>query len=382
MKTAKRICFVNDYFLKDRTATITGPMVQMYLLGTGLAKRGWRVEFIATTHSGRAGTMEVHDGVRVHYVRAAKRLEVGSALAVKRKLRSIEADAFYQRGRSMLTGITAEAAHARGAKFVWASAGESGCRRRRYMGQQLPRKSLWKRPIYWPVYMWADRLYERGIASADIVIVQTKYQQEELKKEFQRDSVIMKSGHPVPPESVLKKKEPPVVLWIGSVKPAKQPHLFLELVEKCEDLDARFQLVGRIEDAHWRERLTQTAGRNPKFSFRDEVPFDEVSRVFAEASVLVNTTIPDYEGLPNAFIQAWLHGVPVVSLHANPDGVLEKKGIGQNVESFDKLVEATRSLVIHNESRNQMGRRARAFAVEEYGLDGILTDFERIIAVP
>ena len=36
------ICFVNDHFLKDPSATITGPMVQTWLLGSGLAERLWR----------------------------------------------------------------------------------------------------------------------------------------------------------------------------------------------------------------------------------------------------------------------------------------------------------------------------------------------------
>ena len=116
-----RICFVNDYFLKDTSATITGPMVQTYLLASGLARRGWAVEFVATTHSSRAGRTETHNGISVHYVKAAEKLEIGSALAVRKRLASIRADVFYQRGRSPLTGITAQAARRCGGKFIWAS---------------------------------------------------------------------------------------------------------------------------------------------------------------------------------------------------------------------------------------------------------------------
>jgi glycosyltransferase involved in cell wall biosynthesis len=373
-----RICFVNDYFLKDRSAAITGPMVQTYLLATGLARRGWTVEYVATTHSEPAGTTETHEGVTVHYVRAGRFFEVGSACAVAKKLRSIQADVFYQRGRSTLTGITARAARRCGAKFIWASSGESGVRRAKYVGERLAKKRGWRRFVLRPLYAWADRLYESGIEQADTVLVQTDRQREALKLAFGRDSIVFKSGHPVPPESALEKPQPPVVLWLGSVKPAKQPQLFLDLAVRCADLNGRFLLVGRMEDAGWRSRLSEVASQNSKFSFRDEVPFDEASALVAEASVLVNTTVPDYEGLPNVFIQAWLHGVPVVSLHADPDRVLEREQIGFRADTFEKLVEHTSFLLTHSAEREAMGRQARSYAEREFGMERILTQFEEI----
>lgn len=374
-----RICFVNDYFLKDPSATITGPMVQTFLLATGLSRRGWTVEFVATTHSSRAGRTETHDGISVHYVKAAEKLEIGSALAVRKRLATIQADVFYQRGRSPLTGITLQAARRCGAKFIWASSGESGVRRRKYLGHQLPKKKGLKRFVYLPIYAWSDRLYHEGIASADTTLVQTEYQRETLKNEFNRDSIVFKSGHPVPPESVLEKPQPPVVLWIGAVKPAKQPQLFLDLAEQCGGLDAKFLLVGKVEWPEFQASLTNAAGRLPKFSFRDEVPFEQVSSIYAGASLLVNTTIPEYEGLPNAFIQGWLHGVPVVSLHADPDGMLSREGLGFRADTLDTLVERTKHLLSHPVERQSMGRKARQVAAQQFGIDSILTRFEEII---
>src|ERR1043166_1955174 len=117
-----RICFVNDYFLKDPLATITGPMVQTYLMATGLARRGWTVEYVATTHGSLAGKVETHEGVRVHYAGASPQLlEISQARVVAKQLRSVQADVFYHRGRSMLTGVTARAAARCGSRFVWAS---------------------------------------------------------------------------------------------------------------------------------------------------------------------------------------------------------------------------------------------------------------------
>lgn len=374
-----RICFVNDYFLKDSSATITGPMVQTYLLGTGLARRGWRVEYVATTRSSLAGRVEVHDGVRVHYVRASRRLEIGSARAVARKLAGIEADVFYQRGRSLLTGVTCDAAKRCGAKFIWGSAGEGGCQRSKYSDRQLAKKHGPKRLLFRPIYAWSDQVYESAIESAHVVIVQTEYQQQELKREFGRDSIVMKSGHVSPPETVLEKPQPPIVLWIGSIKPAKQPQLFLDLMARLHSLDARFWMVGRAEDEQWKTRLAELTQQNRKLTYPGEVPFEEVGRVYAQASIQVNTTVPDYEGLPNAFIQSWLHGVPVVSLHSDPDSVLGREGIGFRAETFDQLVERTRFLIERPAERREMGLRARRFAEKEFGMEVILDQFEAIV---
>jgi glycosyltransferase involved in cell wall biosynthesis len=374
-----RICFVNDYFLKDPTATITGPMVQTYLLGEGLAKRGWNVDYVATTHSNRAGTTENHGGIQVRYLKA-DRWEFGSAWRIQKELSAVRADVFYQRGRSMLTYLASKAARRCRGRFIWASSGEGGCRRGKYMRQQLGKKKGLKRMIYRPIYALADRAYEAGIESADVVLVQTDFQRKELETEFNRNATIFRSGQPVPPVSVLEKPQPPVVLWIGALKPAKQPEMFLELAESCSQLDARFLMVGRADDARWRSRLTEVAKRSAKFCYRDEVPFEQVSPVFAEASVLLNTTVADYEGLPNAFIQAWLHGVPVVSLHADPDGLLGLEGIGFCAHTFEGLLERTKYLLLRPEERERMGKKARVLAEKEFGLDDILSRFERVAA--
>ena len=35
-----------------------------------------------------------------------------------------------------------------------------------------------------------------------------------------------------------------------------------------------------------------------------------------------------HEGMPNVFLEAWARGVPVLSLHFDPDGKIAKEGLG------------------------------------------------------
>jgi glycosyltransferase involved in cell wall biosynthesis len=62
---------------------------------------------------------------------------------------------------------------------------------------------------------------------------------------------------------------------------------------------------------------------------------------FASAIALVNTS--QFEGLSNAMLEAGAHGTPVLSLTADPDGMLSQQGGGFAAAGrMDELVAAVR----------------------------------------
>jgi glycosyltransferase involved in cell wall biosynthesis len=89
----------------------------------------------------------------------------------------------------------------------------------------------------------------------------------------------------------------------------------------------------------------------------------------------------DYEGLPNVFIQSWLHGVPVVSLHSDPDDFIKKYKIGYQTGDFNLLVEKVRELINVPDLRIKMGQRARDFAIKEFSIQTIVDRFIEIISI-
>jgi glycosyltransferase involved in cell wall biosynthesis len=93
---------------------------------------------------------------------------------------------------------------------------------------------------------------------------------------------------------------------------------------------------------------------------------DQINRILGVSHILVNTS--DYEGFPNTFIQAWLHEVPVVSLHVDPDNVLTRQGLGFHSGGLDRLVQDTRNLIENTDLRTRIGKKARAYALEHHGL--------------
>ena len=208
----------------------------------------------------------------------------------------------------------------------------------------------------------------RGIAAARTVVNQTRVQQADLKKYFGREGLIVKSMHPVPPPA-RKEVGPRLVLWLAGPSPRKQPGKFLELASSfAARTDWRFLLVGGPDGTDEGRALRAAAGKPPNTAWEGPVPFEATEAYFSRASIFVNTSLPEAEGLPNTFVQAWLAGTPVVSLHADPDGVLRSGDVGFWAGGEEsRLREHVRTLMDDDALRARMGENARRFAAAEFG---------------
>jgi glycosyltransferase involved in cell wall biosynthesis len=125
-------------------------------------------------------------------------------------------------------------------------------------------------------------------------------------------------------------------------------------------------MMGRLASRKHQRRLAPRLEGAKNLRYLGEMPIDEVNRILAESHILVNTS--DYEGFPNTFVQAWFREVPVVSLHVDPDDILKREGLGFHSGDFETLVRDTRRLIEDTDLRTHMGRRARAYAVENHSL--------------
>lgn len=79
-------------------------------------------------------------------------------------------------------------------------------------------------------------LYEWGLRNANTIIAQARYQQELLKRHYGLDcAAIIPNVHPVP-ESQLSSSGVKTVIWVGSLKSVKRPHLFIELAKRLSEM--------------------------------------------------------------------------------------------------------------------------------------------------
>jgi glycosyltransferase involved in cell wall biosynthesis len=96
----------------------------------------------------------------------------------------------------------------------------------------------------------------------------------------------------------------------------------------------------------------------------------QTEECIAAATVLVNTS--SFEGFPNAFQQAWSHGVPTLSLEADPDDVIVRERLGNRSVTMERLETDLRQLLGDDRYRLEIADRARIFARKSYDLTNLL----------
>jgi glycosyltransferase involved in cell wall biosynthesis len=88
------------------------------------------------------------------------------------------------------------------------------------------------------------------------------------------------------------------------------------------------------------------------------------------AVALVSTSL--HEGMPNTFLEAWSLGVPVLTLAFDPDGVVEREGLGISAQgSWERFVSGGRTLWQSRLRREELSARTRAYIESAHSIDRI-----------
>ncbi|CAD6491636.1 MAG: Glycosyl transferases group 1 [Candidatus Argoarchaeum ethanivorans] len=210
------------------------------------------------------------------------------------------------------------------------------------------------------------------IKLADSLIVQNKYQETMLNKNFGKDSFLIKMPFPLIEQGTPEKANPPIVLWVGAMAEVKQPELFVRLAEAIPE--ARFQMIGgHSGNQEFYDRIKEKSKRIPNFEFLGVIPFNDVDEYFSRASILVNTSM--FEGFPHAFIQAWMHYIPIVSLHSDPDEIICRHNMGFHSKTFQQLVEDVKTLLKNKALGEEMGVNGRKYVEREHDIKKIIEKY-------
>lgn len=322
--------------------------------------------------SRRAAPGYVPEHYLLHTVGSARRLAARAYFldwrSLWRALDEIRPDVIYQRNGCGYTGIAAQWARSRGSRLVWNVAAD---------GEVSPR--AWAlRDLRKPLAFLDRRVMLRGVDLADEVVAQTHFQREQLERHHKRSGVhVIQNFHPFPTEPQDKDPSTPTVLWIANFKRSKQPELFIKLAGQLSETSARFVMIGQpTGDEPWMAELLAAMATIPTVSYVGLKEQDEVNRMLAKAHVLISTSTQ--EGFSNTFVQAWMRAVPVVSLNADPDGLLQQGGLGACANGdWDAFVAAARRAIVDADWRGASGARARDYARESHSVRNI----ERLVAL-
>jgi len=286
---------------------------------------------------------------------------------VRDVLRRVDPDVIYVRGASAYLGIAARYARSSACTLVWHVCSSRDVQRFQF-------RSLRAVPLDYV----DKKMTEYGLRQAHYIVGQAKYQDDLLRRNYgRRCDRIVGNWHPEPAQSCAKGPSVRVV-WVANLKPLKRPDLFIDLAERLQGpVGVEFIMIGRLGSGRYQRWLEPRLRQAKGLTFLGERSIGEVNTLLAEAHVFVNTS--EWEGFPNTFVQAWLREVPVVSLHVDPDDVLQGEGIGFRSGNFDQLVQDTKTLIENADLRREMGRRAQAYARKRHTLAANLPQIAELL---
>lgn len=360
-----KIAILADAFLLDRSTGVDGTQVQLYNLALGFALLGGEIHYL----SRMAETKETDVATEnIHLHRLPRGVKAFSWLTdmwtIRHRLDDISPNVIYQRGRSHLTFIAAWWAARNKVPFIWGSNGEDGCDFWKCLRRlRLSRRPVIRKAILYPWFWLQDLLIHRGIRGATHVVNQTEQQRRRLWENFKKEGIILPSYYIQPEVSASPKKER-VCVWLANLSPAKQPEIFLDLAAKCAGkMDWRFILAGGTADVTYLAQLRRLAEGLPNVSMTGAIPFVETGALLNSASIYVNTSRREADGVPNAMIQALFHGTAVLSLVHDPNSWLESYGLGICAHGdLAMFFSAADRLLADEGFRTDMGTQGRDFA--------------------
>jgi glycosyltransferase involved in cell wall biosynthesis len=336
------------------------------MLAEGMRTKGWETAYISERPAGKPACENV-EGMEVWALPPRKkRWTFFNSAALISAVRQSGADLLYQRVRHPYTGLASGAAIALNQPFVWAAASTADVIRK----QDLRAASAKQAPLDRLMHSWMRKSEDRGILKAEAIILQTEEQLRLLRDNYGREGVVIPNHIAIAAKPDLPRRIPPEVLWVSNIKRFKRPELFIDLARRCADLNARFVMVGACPSPEMRAEIETAQVVLSNFTWLGSMEPSQTEARIASAIVLVNTSA--FEGFPNAFQQAWSHGVPTLSLEADPDDVIVRERLGNRSKTVEQLETDLRHILGEDRYRREIGDRARTFARRNYDLANLL----------
>jgi glycosyltransferase involved in cell wall biosynthesis len=309
-----------------------------------LARAGWSVR-IGVRESLRAKERKTIEGV--DYIGIGKRQVL---LAWYRFLSSERPDWLYWGGASHLWGPLVEIAKLAGVRTVFHAALDADVQ---------PSRAVFRRSRWWPLYAW-------GLWRTDKIFVQHSGQLSMLHPLLRSRACTLPKVCSLPPAVQPHSHRQKYVAWVATLKQHKRPDVLIDIARKTPDV--QFIVCGGptnyLTPPGYGLRMVETLTQLPNVDYRGRLAPEEAMSVIANAALLLCTS--DEEGFPNTFTQAWSSGTPVITLKVDPDGIIEKMGLGSVSRTVDIAVRDIHTLLDSPDRREEIASCARRYIAENH----------------
>jgi glycosyltransferase involved in cell wall biosynthesis len=152
----------------------------------------------------------------------------------------------------------------------------------------------------------------------------------------------------------------------------KQPHLFAELAVALKDENVEFIMAGKAPDKNILHQVLKITTNMSNFRYLGGVNLQKGNEIFKNAALFISTSWESFEGLPNTFIQAFMHAVPIISLNSDPDKMIQKEKMGAVCNSFTALIETTKMWIRNKELQDEAGNNAYSYAIKNFQIEKLV----------
>jgi glycosyltransferase involved in cell wall biosynthesis len=375
MSKNKRICF---FTVSHPQYGLGGAELQTYYLAREFVRNGWEVFFLTEKKRVRTNFNASNDGIKtVEYTKGKNFVKTG--INILGKLLTIKPHYVYYRYHKFHIGFIWFCALLTDCRYFWVPMHNDYCDRNAAIRVNFDKiiqiTNLFKRIFFRLKLQMEKALFVMGVKHSSGIIVQNEIQMKIIKKEFKPEKISkVYNGHQLPTKIEKKKYD---IIFVATLKDFKRPFFLFEILKELR-FPVRVVMVGKnFSDERKAKRILELI-KKYNIEYLGELVPEEVNTIIARSKILVNTS--SEEGFPNTFIQAWLRGVPVVSLAVDPDSLISKHGLGFVCnDNLREAVEKIDMLVKDKDSYIEISRRCEIFARENFSIENKSKEVEEFI---
>ncbi|PBQ32134.1 glycosyl transferase family 1 [Sphingobacteriaceae bacterium] len=179
-----------------------------------------------------------------------------------------------------------------------------------------------------------------GLHSKVIWHATSTQEEQEIKKNFHPKRIVKISNLPKKLSSTYKKTKKPGSLhlcFISRISEKKNLLFALQILEKIEDINIRYNIYGPLEDQLYWEKCEFVIKRMPSnvcVTYKGSIDPTEIETVLADEHMMFLPTLNENFG--HSIVESLLCGCPVIISDQTPWNDLEEHGAGYAINLSDK----------------------------------------------
>lgn len=218
-----------------------------------------------------------------------------------------------------------------------------------------------------------SQYFQRCLKLCQYLLANSKYARDEMGKLTGRKVKLIRNGKPIVPRlSIKEERKIRRILIPARIAPAKNQMLLLYFLKKNPDFEGKMIFAGLEEDKAYRNKMKQFVYMN---NLHDQVEFlgfvENMAEEYEKADLVILPSLA--EGTPNVVLEAYAYGRPIIvsdigverDIVRNPKlrfGIKNPEEIAACIkyieemsdDSYEKMLEKNRKVVLHNYSIEKM----------------------------